>query len=170
MQFSIRLLSLLTLHQKADIAYAACFLFGQWLFLLRRADLGVRSPMNALKSRRQFFYLNWVTLLYRVVIEFGLFFYPYRHADVNSLLSLEGLQLPSWLHVPQNWIFVIFLGIFSDGLLDWVLGRGKFLGITIPDRLKEDIPQLPEVRAILDTAKAQKASAIQQDANSEDQS
>src|SRR5438445_13746747 len=118
-----------------DIVYWIAFLLGQGLFLLKRADLGRKSPLNGLPSISAFFVLNWITILYRSVVEVGLVLYPYRHVDINVLVVKIGWHLP--FAIPQSIVIAFFLGLFSDYLMDWVAMQYSLVGIKIQKFLKE---------------------------------
>lgn len=136
------------MHWKADLAYWGVFFLGQLLFLLKRADLARRSPLNGVTGIGNFFALNWVTILFRSVVEFGVVLYPYRHVDINSLIAKLG-WLPDSVRIPQSIVVAFFLGLFSDMIMDWVVMQDKIFGIPIPKALKETIPQLPAVKEVI---------------------
>lgn len=139
---------ILTPHQDFDFVYWGCFLAGQWLFLLKRMALAVRSPMNALKNRRQYIYTNWDIILIRTAIEFAVIYYPYRHADLNMLVAKLGWSLP--FKIPQAGVVAFGLGFLADFLLDWITMQDKILGISMPAWLKETVPQLPQVQQVIE--------------------
>lgn len=138
-----------------DIGYWLAFALGQLLFLLKRADLARKSPLNGLPTIKAFFALNWITILYRSVLEFGLILYPYRHMDINSLIDKIG-WLPDSIRIPQSVVLAFFLGLFSDYLMDWIAMQDSIAGFKIPKFLKESIPQLPAVKQLVDTMAAAK--------------
>ena len=70
-------------HLKWDLIYLVAFSLGELLFMLVRADRARRRPLNGVKSIRNFFALNWVTLLFRAVIEWLVFLWPYRSASAS---------------------------------------------------------------------------------------
>lgn len=145
----------LTSHQLWDIIYYLPFLCGQALFLLKRVGLAIRSPLNCLKSRREYLYINWDILVYRAGLEFILIYFPYRHQDVVSgWLASFGWHLP--FQLPQAAILFVMLGLMSDYMLDWIAGHDKVFGMTIPKFLKEQIPQIPEVQGVLKAMAEQK--------------
>ena len=120
------------------------FFLGQCLFILKRSGLAVRSPLNAMKSRRQYIAQNWDILLIRTVLEFIVVYFPYRHA------GLFATYLPKWWNlIPSSWVLSLALGFLSDSLMDWIAGQDKVLGIPVPSFIKETIPQLPQVQALV---------------------
>ena len=142
---------MLTHHQVFDILYYLAFAGGQSLFMLKRADLAVRSPLNAVHSKQDYFKSNWVPLLIRSFIEFVIVFMPYRHFDTDKIVSAIGWNIP--FHIPQNWVVSAFLGYLSDSIMDWVVMQDKIAGITVPKLIKETIPQLLVVQNIVATIK-----------------
>lgn len=130
-----------------DIIYWLAFALGQALFLLKRADLAAKSPLNGVRTKRNFFYLNWVTIIYRSAVEFVFPFYVFRHVDPNVLMAGMSWHLP--FSIPQNGVFFFVLGLFSDLIMDWAAMQKSVMGIPVPSWLKENIPQLPEVTKLV---------------------
>jgi len=120
------------------------FFLGQCLFILKRSGLAVRSPLNGMKSKRQYVYQNWDILLIRAVLEFIIVYFPYRHS------SLFATYLPKWFNlIPGSWVIVLALGFLSDSLMDWLAGKDKVFGVPVPGFIKETIPQLPAVQQLV---------------------
>lgn len=139
-------------HWQWDIVYWLVFALGQLLFLLKRADLAKRSPLNGVRSIGQFFGQNWITLLFRSALEFVFPFYVYRHTDpavLSSWIAKVGVNIP--FRIPQSLVVAFLLGLFSDMLMDWLAMQDSVAGIKIPSWLKENIPQLPEVKQLVDS-------------------
>ena len=137
-----------------DLIFLLVFSLGQFLFMLRRADLARRSPLNGVKSIGMFFAMNWVTLLFRAIIEWGVCLWPYRSASaqwVNSLIAHIGINVPFQIPSHRGLAGCFFLGVFSDMVLDWVTMQDKIFGIPIPKAVKETIPQLPQVQQLVST-------------------
>ena len=147
---------LLSDHQKWDVVYYFAFAGGQILFLLKRVSLAVRSPMNALKNRREYFYLNWDILTIRYVLEFALVYYPFRHVPMDSLFSMFGWNVP--FHIPNSAISFLLLGYMSDSVMDWFAMQDKLMGIPIPAIVKETVPHLPEAQQLAKKLIEQKAN------------
>jgi hypothetical protein len=121
--------------------------------MLKRADLAVRSPLNAVESKRSFFAHNWVPLMIRTFIEFGFIFVPWRSMGTDKIMALAGWQVP--FHLPQGWVAASILGYLSDSLMDWAVMQKKIFGITVPSMFKETIPQLAVVTQIVAVIKEQ---------------
>jgi hypothetical protein len=129
-------------HQQTDVLYYIAFFLGQCLFVLKRADLAARSNTNGTPTKMAYLGHTWVTLLVRMVLEFVLVYYPYRHLSINDLFSSWGWHFP--FQIPQSAVGAFCLGYLSDSLLDWMGTRQTFPGtnITIPKWLKEQVPPL----------------------------
>lgn len=146
-------------HWLWDIIFILMFSAGQLLFMLKRADLARRSPLNGVKSIGNFFALNWVVLLFRAVIEWGIFLWPYRSASNSFLQSIVHKVWSSFpFQLPQHRGLVgcFFLGIGADFLLDWVTGQSWIDSVPILRLLKENIPQLPKVQQLIAEAQQEK--------------
>ena len=124
-----------------DIVYWLVFISGQMMFLLKRADLARRSPLNGVISIGSYFVTNWVVIVQRLAFE-SLFLFLYRHPDFPSQLGLH-FTLPL---AKQSLVLAFFGGFFADAILDWIAMQNTLLGITIPSWIKESIPQLPQVQ------------------------
>jgi hypothetical protein len=131
----------------SDLLYWLAFAGGQLLFMLKRADLAARSPLNAVPTKASYFRANWIPLLIRAFIEFAVVYTPYRHVPSDKIISAFGWNIP--FHVPQSWVVSASLGYLSDSLMDWGLMQEKILGITVPSFIKETIPQLPQVTVLV---------------------
>jgi hypothetical protein len=127
-------------EHKLDALFALAFIAGEALFILRRCAIAIRSKTNPLRSRRDYLYLNWDALLYRVGLELGLIYWPMRHYRTVEAWTGNRVHVT----VPQFWIVFFLLGIFADALLDWffTLDRVPIFGWPIPAWLKEDLPAL----------------------------
>jgi hypothetical protein len=137
----------------SDVLYWFAFFGGQFLFMLKRADLAVRSPLNAVESKSHFFAYNWVPLTIRTFIEFGFIFAPWRSIGTDGMMALFGWHVP--FPVPHGWVAASILGYLSDSMMDWAAMQKKILGITVPDIIKETIPQLAVVTQIVAVIKEQ---------------
>ena len=136
-----------------NILFILVFSAGQFLFMLRRADLARRSPLNGVRSVGQFFALNWITLLLRAVVEW-LFLWAYRSwsgGQVHWALQHVGLNIPFEIPTHRGLAGAFFLGIVSDSTMDWFLGLGIAKSIPLVNKLIEQIPQLPQVQQLVAT-------------------
>lgn len=144
-----------------DVIYIAVFSAGQALFMLKRADLARRSPLNGVKTIRQFMALNWVTLLFRAVIEWGVFLWPYRSASasfIQTAIEKVGVNFPFQVPTHRGLAGAFFLGVAADLLVDWILMQKWIQSVPLLNKLAENIPQLPEVTQIVDSLAASKES------------
>lgn len=149
-------------HLLWSVVYIAVFSVGQILFMLKRADLARRSPLNGVKSIRQFFALNWVTLIFRAVIEWGVFLWPYRSASaafVAAALSKVGVNIPFQIPAHRGLAGAFFLGLGADFLMDWLVMQKWFQAIPVLNQLAENIPQIPEVTKVVDKLAADKSQS-----------
>jgi hypothetical protein len=129
------------------IGYVLAFNAGQWLFLLKRMALAVRSPMNALRSRRQYLAQNWDILIYRGVIEFG-FLWAYLHQEqLGQLLALVHVFLS--FRIPVFGFGCFALGLLCDFTMDWIAMQDRVLGIPVPSWIKEFVPRLPQLEIVV---------------------
>lgn len=129
-----------------DLLFWAAFIAGQFMFLLKRADLARRSPLNGVKNVGMFFVQNWVVILVRLAFE-SIFLFLYRHPDFPLQIGLH-FSLP---HTKQSLVLTFFGGFFADAILDWATMQNSILGIKIPAWVKENIPQLPQVQTFVQT-------------------
>jgi hypothetical protein len=114
------------------------------LFLLKRADLARRSPLNGVHSVWFYFENNWVVILQRLAFE-SVLLYLYRHPDFPKQIGLH-FSLPT---VKQSLMLVFFGGFFADAALDWITMQDSIMGVKIPAWVKESIPQLPQVQVFV---------------------
>lgn len=112
-----------------------CFLLGQAVFVLGRASWAIRNPSNPIATRKQFLYLWWDVILFRAVVEAGIFwifwFYP------GAFTSLAHLIGKDWnLDIPLIPPLAFFAGLGGDFILD--LGLGRF------PAFQRQVPHLPD--------------------------
>ena len=140
------------------IAYVLAFVAGQWLFLLKRMALAVRSPMNALRTRRQYLSQNWDILTVRAGIEL-IFLWIYLHQPaVSQFLGNFHIALP--FMVPVFGFGCFTLGLLCDFLMDWIAMQEKVLGIPVPSWLKEFVPRLPQLEIVVASLQISAKSGI----------
>ena len=133
-----------------DFLYWVPFFFGQCLFILKRTALAIRSPLNAVRSRRQYLFLNWDILAIRTALEFALVYIPYRHIPIDTLTAGFSWHMP--FHIPQDSAVLSFLlGYMSDSTTDWIAMQDTIFKIPIPSWIKETIPHLPQVQVMVAT-------------------
>ena|SRR5258708_14644587 len=133
-------------HLEWDLLFWIVFIAGQMMFLLKRADLAHRSPLNGVKSIPAYFTTNWVVIFQRLAFE-SLFLFLYRHPAFPSEIGLH-FSLPT---VKQSLVLAFFGGFFADASLDWITLQDTIFGIKIPTWIKENIPQLPQVQTFVST-------------------
>ena len=144
------LASMISEHTVTDIEFYVAFILGQGLFLLKRAGSAVRNPGTTIKTRWQYFTCNLDIITVRAVLEFMLFYYPFRHYSVAQIISLFGYDLTnssnSWLQflntIPSSAVSAIGLGYVADSLLDG-LSQWNRLPAIVQRWIKENVPTLP---------------------------
>jgi hypothetical protein len=127
-----------------DIIFWLFFVSGQLMFMLKRADLARRSPLNGVPSIAAYFKTNWVIILQRLAFEV-IFLFVYRYPGFPNELGLH-FSLPV---IKQSLVLSFFGGFFADALLDWATMQDSIIGIKVPKWVKESIPQLPQVQALV---------------------
>lgn len=147
--------SLVTGHFQKDVVYQLPFILGQMLYMLRRSGIAIRSKINPMSSRKEYFKQNWDMLLYRGALGLGLVYWPFRHYDVGAWIQQvsHGI-LP--LDLPQVPMVFFLLGIVSDSILDWISTwkRIPVLNLPMPSWLKETIPLVTDEQKKILTANA----------------
>lgn len=146
-------------HMLWDVIFIAVFSAGQLLFMLKRADLARRSPLNGVKTIRQFFALNWVILLFRAVVEWGLILWPYRSASAAFIQAAAlkiGVSIPFQVPSHRGLAGAFFAGVASDMIADWIVMQKWIQAVPILNKLAENIPQLPQVQQLIAVVKHEK--------------
>jgi hypothetical protein len=107
------------------------FLAGQGVHILKRAGMCVRSPANAVTSRRQFVRLHWDALLIRGALCAGIFAVA---LDEPALLSrLAGaMGVSADLSLRMNPGTSLVFGYFADSVLDWLASHIPVLQREVP--------------------------------------
>jgi hypothetical protein len=136
-----------------DLIFLFVFSLGQFLFILKRADLARRSPLNGVKSIGQYFKLNWVVLIFRAAVEWGLILWPYRSWSATTIQwALQKMSIPIPFQIParRGLTGAFFAGMVASSLLDWLMMQNWTKNIPIVNfLLRENIPQLPEVQQLV---------------------
>jgi len=138
----------LSQHALGDITFYFCFLFGQFLFGLKRSASAIRNPANPIKTRWAFFYVNWDVLSVRAAIEGLTIYYPWRHIPLSTLLGWFQIALPAWIQTLVNEgdaggpIAAVALGYIADSALDGLSMWSK-LPAWLSHWIKENIPAAP---------------------------
>lgn len=138
--------SLISAHAKGDIFLYLIFLAGQILYILKRADMAVKSKTHPVKSKGEFIADNWVPLLIRVSFE-SIFFWVWRHvsfAVITGWLHLTAI-IPDAAAAAYTSPWGAFaLGFSADCLLDWASTSPKVPQV-IRNWISEEIPIPPPV-------------------------
>lgn len=123
-------------HSLMNVLDYAAFYVGMFLFMLRRADLAMHAVSNALKSRKQYFALNWVTLVIRSVMQTPIV-YVWHHYTIADLVGWFGSSWKPSATIPDIPGVALLLGYFSYTGLDWLIAKRA------PSWVREQIPMLP---------------------------
>ena len=133
-----------TAHQIEDLEAYLCFIFGQFLFVLKRAGSAVMNPNTAAKSVWQYIGQNWVRVLVRMIFELATVFSLFRHYTIADLLQKFGVNTSAgWLSIfaaiPTSIWSLMALGYMSDSLFDWITRNPKLPKI-LRDWFAENVP------------------------------
>lgn len=131
----------LTSHQLQDFLLYIPFLLGQLLYVMKRAGFSMRA--GRAKTRRAYLYQNWDVLGFRAGLEIVIFslarhlsfgqIIGFFHIDLSSFTSLAFLNKPI-----DSPVAIFFLGIASDGLVDWAVDWASRKDNTkVPQRMKD---------------------------------
>jgi hypothetical protein len=127
----------MTPHHIGDLLFWLCYLAGQLLHDLKRADIAARKNHGVTKLA--FLEANWVILVVRGMLELPLF-WVWRHYDVAPLVAKFGYTVP--FNIPVNPVSAFLFGFFADSLLDWISTSSK-----APAWLKSEIPVIEETKS-----------------------
>jgi hypothetical protein len=137
--FFQNLMQHLTYPQLQDVGYYLAFLFGQCVFLLKRASSAIRSKSNPIKNRRAYWSANWDILTVRMACE-AVLFVIFKHFGLTTILSwFTTWRLP--IQVPQSAFGFACFGYASDSILDWI-SVSKKCPLWIQKWIKENIPDV----------------------------
>lgn len=146
-----QLISAITLspHEIEDVLLYVPFLFGQLIYIMKRAGFSMRA--GRAPTRWQYVYRNWDILAFRSVLEFLLIYLPIRHYSPAQFLGLFHVDLGgvSWLTFLQNPVAspwsCLGAGIGADGLFDWLVdwaSRSTKVPAPIRTWLTENVPPM----------------------------
>lgn len=96
------------------------YLFGENMFLLKRANLVVQSETNPTSSTWAFIWRNKITILVRWFVAFFLF-WIFLHFGFAQTFKMFGWTLP--FQINAGVIPFMALGYCSDSLLDWIAAK-----------------------------------------------
>jgi hypothetical protein len=126
-----------------------CFFGGQCLFLLKRAGSAIRNPGTAVHTRRQYFALNWDTILIRAAIEGVFIFYPFHKFSLEQIVGFFGWNLSSTVlanlsTAADSLVGYFAIGYASDSVLDG-LSMSQKLPQFLRDWIHENVPTPAQV-------------------------
>lgn len=109
----------------------ALYLVGQFLHILKRAGMAVRSKSNSIHSRIEFIRFSWDALLVRVVLCAGLFAALLTNpSGLSKLMALLGAGIAANISVDAG--TALIFGYFADSILDWVVSKIPMLQKELP--------------------------------------
>ena len=152
---------ILSQHTETDILAYVFFVAGQSLFLLKRAGSAVRNPTANIKTRWQFFNLNWDTFAIRAIFESPIYLIV-RHFGLGQAAALVGWTVPQWLTLGDNPLPFFFIGIAADSLIDWAALSPKMPAF-LRGWLGENVPKFDtavKLQETLDKAQAETKEAV----------
>jgi hypothetical protein len=121
------------------------YVFGQFLFLLKRAWSAKRNQATAIVTVGDYFRESAIPIFIRVCLEGALYFgLLHYHVALAYLVNLWGWNLPKGFDISQfvNPILTLPAGYAIDSMVDAFAVSNK-----IPSRLRawiaENVPQLP---------------------------
>ncbi len=113
----------------------ALYLLGQFLHVLKRAGMAVRSKSNSIRSRIEFIAFSWDALLVRVVLCAGLLAALLTNPrGLTKLMAMLGAGITADISVDPG--TALIFGYFADSVLDWLVSK-------IP-MLQKELPTLDE--------------------------
>lgn len=121
----------------------AAYVFGQFLFLLKRAWSAKRNRTNAIQTVGDYFSESSVPILIRFVLE-GVLYYAllHYHLALVWLLSLWGWHLPAAFDITQfvHPTLTLFAGYAIDSMVDGFSASTK-VPAWLRNWIKENVPQ-----------------------------
>lgn len=125
-------------HVHPHLTLVMLFLLGQALYILKRAAMAIRSPLNPATSRRSFLARNWDVILIRVgAAQTGFWLWISYPDGLSRIAQVAGVHLD--LTIPAKPVVALVSGVCSDAILDWIAEK-------IP-ALKRELPAVPVSRA-----------------------
>ena len=119
------------MHYHITAAIWVLYLLGQFVHILKRAGMAVRSKSNCIRSRIEFIAFNWDVLLIRVVLCAGLFWVLVTNPrGLTRIFMLLGAGITADISVDFG--TALIFGYFADSILDWVVSRIPFLQKELP--------------------------------------
>jgi hypothetical protein len=109
----------------------ALYLLGQFLHVLKRAGMAVRSKSNSIRSRIEFIAFSWDALLVRVVLCAGLLAALLTNPrGLTKLMAMLGAGITADISVDPG--TALIFGYFADSVLDWLVSKIPMLQKELP--------------------------------------
>lgn len=119
------------MYNSAAAAIWTLYLMGQFVHILKRAGMAVRSKSNRIATRLEFIAFNWDVLLIRVVLCAGFFWVLLTNPHgLTRILTLFGAGIPADVSVDLG--SALIFGYFADSVLDWIVSKIPWLQKELP--------------------------------------
>lgn len=119
------------MHLHSTVMIWALYLIGQFLHVLKRAGMAVRSKSNSIRSRMEFVVFSWDALLVRVVLCAGLFAALLTNPHgLTRLMAMLGAGIAADISVDPG--TALIFGYFADSMLDWLVSKIPMLQKELP--------------------------------------
>ncbi len=117
--------------QHTTAALWTLYLLGQFVHMLKRAGMAVRSKSNRIASRVEFIAFNWDALLIRVVLCAGLFWVLLTNPrGLTRIIMLFGANVAADFSIDLG--SSLIFGYFADSILDWMVSKVPLLQKELP--------------------------------------
>ena len=126
-----------------QLACYLTFVFGQFLFLLKRAWSAKRNQTTAITSVGDYFRESSVPIIVRVFLEGGLYYLLlHYHVLLAWMVKFWGWSLPEGFNLQEyvNPVMTFFAGYVVDSAVDAVSVSSK-IPQWLRDWIKENVPQ-----------------------------
>jgi len=109
----------------------ALYLVGQFLHILKRSGMAVRSKSNSIRTRMEFIVFSWDALFVRVVLCAGLFAaFLTNPSGLTKLMAILGAGIAANISVDPG--TALIFGYFADSMLDWLVSKIPMLQKELP--------------------------------------
>lgn len=137
------MLSFIIAHVFTILSYAS-FVFGQFLFLLKRANSAKQNQTSPITTAWEFFRMSAIPIFVRGCLELAGFIVLIKYPSIiGYIIGLWGWHLPEGvagaLNRPIFFIFWLFAGYAADSMLDAASISSKVPGV-LRNWIKENVP------------------------------
>jgi hypothetical protein len=111
------------------------FLFGMFVYMLKRAYYLVTGPNPVANSYGQFVQRCWIPLFVRSVLDSGIYWLSFYPELFNQALTQMGISWQLHSAIPQAGVVALFAGLFVDSVVDFLVSKVPYI--------KDWMPQMP---------------------------